>query len=283
MGEKLSRYHIRVDDDFGTLFVCWQRHIHAESESLITSYGKHRFFELHYLLDGSIDFHTADRDFTVNAGEFVLVAPGHYHSITAYSPNARKMVFAFDVRLADASLASSFSKIGVRHETETAQMRSMAELLALLPSDAALATGVQIRCITEAFFLELMKAVLPDVSCGALTRMKADNRSMLVERMYDFVRSRLGGNFPSVEELAEYFNISRRHLSRITVETVGKTPREILDEERLIYIRELLATTDYTMQEIAFLCGFSSENSLARFFRLKENTTLNKYKKDTML
>ena len=283
MGERLSRYYICVSDDFGTLAVCWLRQISAENESLITQFSKHRFYEMHYVLDGSIDFHTADGDITVNSGEFLLITPNKHHSIISYTPNARKLVFAFDVRLADASAAAELAKADLGTYIETDALRKMAELLPAIPDSSPTSSGVQIRCITEAFFIEVLKIIVPRVTLGLGTRLKADSRNETVERIYEFIRSRLGGEFPTVETVAEAFNMSRRHLSRITAETVGKTPKQILDEEKLAYIRELLATTDYTMHEIAFLTGFASEFSLARFFSSKENSTLNRYRKDTKL
>lgn len=283
MGERLSRYYICIADDFGTLAVSWLRLITAESESLITQHSKHRFFEMHYVLDGSIDFHTSEGDITAHSGEFLLIPPNKYHSITAYTPDARKLVFAFDVRLADAVAAAELSRAGLGVHKETEPLRKMAELLPVIPNSSPTSSGVQIRCITEAFFIEVLKIIVPKVSFGLGSRLKADSKSETVERIYEFIRSRLGGEFPSVETVAEAFNMSRRHLGRITAQTVGKTPKQILDEEKLAYIRELLATTDYTMHEIAFLTGFASEFSLARFFSAKENSTLNRYRKDTKL
>ena len=283
MGERLSRYYICINDDFGTLAVCWLRQISAENESLITQFSKHRFYEMHYVLDGDLDFHTDDGNIKVSGGEFVLITPNKYHSITAHTKNARKLVFAFDVRLADGVAASELEKSGIGTYRETEPLRRMAELLPLVPNSSPTSSGAQIRCITEAFFLEMLKIVVPRVNFGLGTRLKADSKSDIIRRIYEYIRMRPSGEFPSVETVAEAFNMSRRHLGRITVETVGKTPKQILDEEKLAYIRELLATTDYTMHEIAFLTGFASEFSLARFFGAKENTTLNKYRKDTKL
>lgn len=211
----------------------------------------------------------------------MLVPPGNYHEITAALPHTRKLVFAFDALLSDASLADALLSIPFSVVKESLIMRQMAELLVLLPSGKPSTAGLQIRCLTEAFFFELLQLLFPAAELGMPPRIKSDGQNELIERIYTFIRSRLGADFPTVNDLSEAFHLSRRHLSRITMKTVKKTPRQILDEERCAYIRALLATTEYTLHEIAFLSGFASEYSLARFFRSKEGCTLSQYRKDT--
>lgn len=85
----------------------------------------------------------------------------------------------------------------------------------------------------------------------------------------------------TVQELADIFPMSKRHLSRLCEEVTGKTPRQLIDEERLKCLRGLLTTTDYPLSRISSLMGFSSENSMIRFFRSKEGYTPSQYRKYT--
>lgn len=280
MQKKLSHFYIQTDGEFGTLSVAWLRQILSDNESLLTANAKHKFYELQYVLEGGLEFRVANATHHLHAGEFLLVPPGQYHEITAFLPHTRKLVFAFDVRLTDTVLAEALLRIPVCICKESPILRQMADLLPLLPNGRLSIAALQIRCLTEAFFFELLQLVLPAAELGT-PRIKSDGQSELVEQIYAFIRSRLGGDFPTVNDLSEAFHLSRRHLSRITVKTVKKTPRQILDEERSAYIRELLATTEYALHEIAFLSGFASEYSLARFFRNKEGCTLSQYRKDT--
>ena len=280
MQKRLSRYFIQIDDDFGTLSVSWLRQILSDTESLLTAYAKHKFYELHYVLDGELQIRTAQGQLCVRAGTFVLLPPDTYHEITAFAPQTRKLVFGFSVRFADTDRATALqnTQIGIREESLI--LRKTAELLALLPNDIPSVAGVQLHCLTEVFFFELLRLTLPSPELGAPPRLKADSEGALMDRLYAVIHSRLGGEFPTVDELAGLLHISRRHLYRITVDTIGKTPKELLDEERCAYIRELLATTEYSLHEIAFLSGFAGAYSLVRFFRTKEGCTPNQYRKD---
>ena len=97
--------------------------------------------------------------------------------------------------------------------------------------------------------------------------------------MIAYIKSNEGNRFVKIDDITRFLHISARHLNRICMETRQKTVRVILDEERLRYIRELLSTTGYTLHEIAFLSGFSSEQSLIRFFHRKEGYTPTQYRR----
>ena len=282
MPKQPNRYYIQIQSDFGTLSVSWLRQILSDNESLLTEYAKHRFYELHYVLDGSLNIRTNTEELCIHAGEFLLLPPEVYHEITGFAPHTRKNVFGFDIQLTDTAMEKTLKNIPVCVRGESATLRQMAELLALPPTDTPTIAAVQMRCLTEAFFFELLRLVLPTAEIGTPPRVKTNHKSEFMDRIYAVIRSRLGGDFPTVDELADLLHISRRHLSRITVETVKKTPKEILDEERCAYIRELLATTEYSLHEIAFLGGFTGAYSLARFFHAKEGCTPSQYRKDTM-
>ena len=262
--------------------VSWLRQILSEHENLLTEYAKHRFYELHYVLEGHLEVRTAESTLCIREGEFLLLPPDTYHEITDFAPRTRKVVFGFAVHFADADRALALRNVGICIRKESDILHNMAELLALLPNDIPSIAGVQLRCLTEAFFFELLRLVLPSTDVGAPPRIKADYKSEIMDRLYAMIHSRLGGDFPSVDEVADLLHISRRHLNRITMESAKKTPKEILDEERCAYIRELLATTEYSLHEIAFLSGFTGAYSLVRFFRTKEGCTPNQYRKDAM-
>ena len=44
-------------------------------------------------------------------------------------------------------------------------------------------------------------------------------------------------------------------------------------KQRLAYIESLLINTDYSVKEIAAMCGFDDENNFVKFFKYHEHTT----------
>ncbi|WP_417384135.1 XylR family transcriptional regulator [Gimesia sp.] len=77
----------------------------------------------------------------------------------------------------------------------------------------------------------------------------------------------------SVSMLASQVNLTRRSLERRFIKLVGKTPHQIISAERLRRARQLLIDTDYTLEQIAQMAGFSSAAYLSVLIKEHENCT----------
>lgn len=60
------------------------------------------------------------------------------------------------------------------------------------------------------------------------------------------------------EKFAARFGVSSRHLRRLFVDEIGKTPKQIYFESRLNLARKLMTETSLSLSEIAFASGFKS-------------------------
>lgn len=60
------------------------------------------------------------------------------------------------------------------------------------------------------------------------------------------------------DKFAKQFNITARHLRRLFIEELGKTPKQLFFENRLNLARKLINETNLPITEIAFASGFSS-------------------------
>jgi len=62
----------------------------------------------------------------------------------------------------------------------------------------------------------------------------------------------------SEDEFAAHFGVSARHLRRLFQDELGKTPMQILRDNRLNLARKLIVETDLSFVDIAFSAGFDS-------------------------
>jgi transcriptional regulator GlxA family with amidase domain len=88
---------------------------------------------------------------------------------------------------------------------------------------------------------------------------------VLVRRVIDHVISNLDGDL-GVSRLAAVAGVSERHLSRLFVEHVGRTPARLVRDARLEAASQLLAGTREPVATIARRCGFGSAESLRQAF-----------------
>lgn len=71
----------------------------------------------------------------------------------------------------------------------------------------------------------------------------------------------------TLKELLPLLPISRRWLEVRFKEVIGRTASQEIRRLRLERVRDLLATTDLSVKQIALRCGFSRAENLTRFFR----------------
>ena len=64
------------------------------------------------------------------------------------------------------------------------------------------------------------------------------------------------------DEFAERFGVTARHLRRLFIDEIGKTPKQLSQENRLNLSRQLITETNLSVSQAAFASGF---NSIRRF------------------
>jgi transcriptional regulator GlxA family with amidase domain len=92
----------------------------------------------------------------------------------------------------------------------------------------------------------------------------------------------LDGGVPQINELAEYFNVSRATLFRTFKSKYGMSVKEHLDRHRLEHAADLLAHTQIPLSGIAALCGYSTECYFNHAFAKKYSQPPGAFRLDTL-
>lgn len=83
----------------------------------------------------------------------------------------------------------------------------------------------------------------------------------------------------NVQKLCEQTHISRSYLQRMYKRYFGKSVFEELIDFRLQKAKELLGSTEYTISQIAELCGYETYAHFAKQFKAQEGVTPSEYRK----
>ena len=101
----------------------------------------------------------------------------------------------------------------------------------------------------------------------------------IIEKTIKYINENISSNL-SLKTLAENVSFSHIHFHNCFKNAVGKTLHEYIEEERLKIATELLITTDMTLSEIAYRCGFSSQAYFSYVFKQKMHLTPREYAKE---
>ena len=100
------------------------------------------------------------------------------------------------------------------------------------------------------------------------------NQSIIsIEAVIDYIESHLDGKL-ELETVAEAVHYSKYHLHRLFTETVGMTIHDYVQRRQLTEAAKLLVFSDKPIIEIAFICGYESQQSFSLAFKAMYNRRL---------
>jgi AraC-like DNA-binding protein len=82
-----------------------------------------------------------------------------------------------------------------------------------------------------------------------------------------------------VKYYADKLCITPYYLSKITAKTVNATPKEMIDRQIIMDMKQLLTTTDISIKELAARFHFDTMSYMARFFRRHTGLTPSEFRK----
>lgn len=124
---------------------------------------------------------------------------------------------------------------------------------------------------TQEIFLKLLRFV---ENLG----IHMDRKTLLAEEIRMYLEKNLAGPITN-QSLSEQFHLHKNYLTRVMKSTFGKTPLELLLEMRMNYAKQYLIRTDYNLQRIAELVGFSSDIYFSNCFKKYAGISPRNYRK----
>lgn len=98
------------------------------------------------------------------------------------------------------------------------------------------------------------------------------------QKMLDIINEKDG--ITSLHEISGILHVDKYYLCRMFKEKTGTKLSSYLSDKVFEKSRKLLGSTPYSVEEIAFMCGFSSSSSLSRFFKNKCGMSPIEYRKN---
>lgn len=84
---------------------------------------------------------------------------------------------------------------------------------------------------------------------------------------------------PSPAYLASQLNLSPKYLSDCLKQLTGQTTQQIIHEKLIEKAKDILATTEHSVSEIAYQMGFEYPQSFSKFFKNKMNISPLEFRK----
>lgn len=93
-------------------------------------------------------------------------------------------------------------------------------------------------------------------------------------------------DFKTQKQVAYYTKkiiITEKRLNQATTKTLGKTPKEIIDDRILLEAKRILAHTNESIKEIAYHLGFEEPTNFIKFFKKRSSVTPTEFREKNAL
>lgn len=250
----------------------------------ICSLHTHDFYEINYVLKGSITEVVSGRTIPMKEGDAILMHPGVFHVIRDDADATVLNILIRPQWLLSVLTPHKDGELG--KFSSTAAGEDYTEYLIFYGTDAKKQVDALIResvgdalcsrLATEGAFLLLLAQL--SRSAEGIAMAKAQDHgyrrfAAILSYLYENIRT------VSVSELAARFGYSEAHLSRLFRRYTGEPPIALIKRARLAHATALLWDSDAPVFRIAAEAGFSCAPHFHRLFKSTYGITPEEYRK----
>lgn len=246
-----------------------------------TPVHKHSFFEICYVVDGMGLYVENNKEYRLEKGTFFCSRPNQLHKIDE-GDSLHLLWVAFEVEKENTSKEYQRLFDQLAHEknmyvTDASNEPAALLWLTLLKHAEQQASSGVLATMGAALILSLQS-----LFCGIGDSQKPkpmyDNKEQIVEKAQRFIQDNLAQPL-SLEEVAHFFHISPRHLSRLFSETTGISYTSYVRQERVREASKKIRSTSRSITSIAYECGFTSVHYFCRVFMQETSITPAEYRR----
>lgn len=242
----------------------WQNNLHT-----------HHFTEMYYITNGVGEFQVEDRRFPVKENSIVIINPHVEH--TEFSSEESPLEF---VSLSLEGMIFDFGKSYKEQNYATYNCDSIKDriipiLHMLLTEAEEEGTNHETVCqnLAEMFVINVMR--MQNLSLNPSLDTKMSKECGVAKRYID---SNYMENI-TLDLLAELTHMNKFYLVHSFTKYTGLSPINYLTQKRVQVSMEYLASTDYSIAQIASSVGFSSQSYFSQVFRKALGMTPVQYRK----
>lgn len=264
--------------------------VHRQYNFLKELEHSHDYIEVYYVFSGECKVHFRTGPVTLREGDFLIIAPNAHHTVESN----RKDNFVIDMSVRGSSFEGLFAK-------QLSYDSVLSSFFRKIIYDKADLRYILFHTNGDAeikFFLKniAMETTLHD-TYNEIVYTSSTNIifSILLRRCYedfetdqpiesnDFARvlKYISDHYDTVtlDELASRFNYSKPHVCNLIKTNTGRTLTALVNAQKLTKAENLLLTTDFSIEEITSMIGFSSADHFTRLFRKTYGVTPGKFRK----
>lgn len=253
----------------------------------------HACYEIYYVTKGSIKMRVNNKTLLLKKGHMILIMPKVEHEVY-YEPHSesRFFVITFEFNPRTGKDSKSYDTLIERFELETI-MRTLNMQNYYTFADRHKCCKIVIEIETELknkdigwnmkvlnLYLQFIINALRNISFAPpyppYSRKNVNSAIEISKYMHKHFHEDI-----TLQRIANDLNMTTRNVSRLFKDYFGTTLGKALSRFRFNHAKYYIATTDYSIEEIAKLVGFKSARTLFKMFKENEGLTISCYRSNS--
>ena len=242
-------------------------------------YHYHDWFELYYLRSGSCIYTLKSKTYYVNENNWIFIPPKLKHKVMYLTPTHDRCLMYFSKDFLNPLVISHINQL------------IASPIYAPSPKDAALINSIPDKLLYEfenesEFSKELIKGYLLEIFATFLRGIcekssddiNAPDHNLLVDHVIRYINMHYSEKI-TLTDLADLTCVGSNYVSRIFKQVTGINLNEYINLVRITHAKKLLNTTNDSITNIAYKCGFNDSNYFSQVFKKFENISPQQYSK----
>lgn len=240
---------------------------------------KHDFFQIILITAGS-GWHQIDfKKHKVASNQLFLMKPGQMHS-WELSKGVKGFVVEFNLQSLNyikesARIMNDFSLSPdvfiFKEKKDFQELSKLSEIMRREFNDAREMHDLCLQSLLTAFLIQTIRSYQH--------QLKQQKTLTIIERFKDLVERHFKEQH-AVEFYAKEIKTSGKALTMQLSRSLGKPPRQLIQDRIMLEAKRYLAFSDLSVAEIGYELGFDDANYFSRFFRLHEKKTPAQFRKE---
>ncbi len=231
----------------------------------------HSGVELFYVKKGEIKAQYHDIQTSVKEGELLIVFPNTVHSYLGAVGDSEFVGYIYNGKMCDEIQ----SILEHKHAKSPLVTNLSNELIFTLTTLSNYKKNNDDDLVVRLYFELILAKVLPSLE---LHSNKDDFPSDLLSAVLDFINTNITETM-SLSVIAKNFGVSRYKISRLFTHNVGISFCDYINNLRVDKAKLMLKSDQSNVIDVAFACGFESQQTFNRVFKKATNMTPKDYKK----
>jgi AraC-like DNA-binding protein len=251
----------------------------------------HNSYEIYYAIEGNLRINVSGAIVNVPSGHLLLLPPHTWHG-TIYEPDVKRkyfiMIFDLPENLTTKTSTNyqEFEMLGIESisrilDENTYYMvrddNNCYEIIEKISKELnykKFGWQLIIRGLYLSFIILTLRNLIPESNSAVDENGQNVNLAVKITK---YMHANYNKNI-TLQDVAEAMYVTPRHVNRVFDACFATTFSRTLSIFRLNYAKDYLFKTDYSVEEIANLVGFSSSRTLLKLFREVEGITTTQYR-----